>query len=266
MTAQNMNDIRIGIIGAMPEEIAGIADILDERKETQHGGRIYYTGILYGIKAVLVFSRWGKVAAATTVTTLILEFKISHVYFTGVAGALSPALRVGDVVVATRLIQHDMDARPLIPQYEIPLLGKTYFETDLQQYKLCTNAVNNVFNNLALHQAISTEDLTIFNIKQPSLHTGDIASGDKFIARKSQQFALTTSLPNVLCVEMEGAAVAQVCYEYNIPFSIIRTISDSADEQAHFDFPNFIKKVAGVYSLLIIKNIFAQLANNTAKP
>ncbi len=252
-------------MGAMPEEIAGIADILTNRKQSEHGGRTYYSGQLYGNDVVLVFSRWGKVAAATTVTTLILEFKITHLFFTGVAGAINPKLKIGDIVIADRLIQHDMDARPLIPQYEIPLLHKTYFETDAGLIKLAVNAANQLQSNLTLHQAISEADLLAFKIKSPAVYTGTIASGDKFISGKEQHVQMLANLPDILCVEMEGAAVAQVCFEYGIPCSIIRTISDSANEEAHFDFPKFIQNIAGVYSFQIIRGIFGQIANPQVK-
>jgi adenosylhomocysteine nucleosidase len=88
---------------------------------------------------------------------------------------------------------------------------------------------------------------------------GDIASGDQFFSSNEQKHALNTQLPDVLCVEMEGAAVAQVCYEYEIPFSIIRTISDVADDQSHIDFPSFINKISSKYAAEIIKNIFKQM-------
>lgn len=94
-----------------------------------------------------------------------------------------------------------------------------------------------------------------FGINTPNLHIGDIASGDQFFANNEQKEQLHNSLPTILCVEMEGAAVAQVCHEYTIPFLIIRTISDAADEQSHIDFPLFIKKVSSKYSVGIIKQL-----------
>jgi adenosylhomocysteine nucleosidase len=91
------------------------------------------------------------------------------------------------------------------------------------------------------------------------LRIGDIASGDQFFSGNKQKHSLSTQLPDVLCVEMEGAAVAQVCYEYEIPFSIIRTISDAADDQSPVDFPSFIKKISSKYAAEIIKKIYRQL-------
>ncbi|HLP53326.1 MAG TPA: 5'-methylthioadenosine/adenosylhomocysteine nucleosidase [Chitinophagales bacterium] len=257
-----MSKKRIGIMGAMPEEIEGIAALLSDQQRVSRGRRIYYTGQINGIEVVLVFSRWGKVAAATTVTNLIVEFNITHLYFTGVAGGVNSNVRVGDIVVATRLIQHDMDARPLMPQYEIPLLGKTYFEVGAEELNRAVSAVNTALHSKQIHDALGLETLQAFGISEPKVLTGDIASGDKFVTAGSYRDELLAGLPDVLCVEMEGAAVAQVCYEYGIPFSIIRTISDSADEHAHFNFADFIKQVAGVYSLNIIRALFYAMAKH----
>jgi adenosylhomocysteine nucleosidase len=249
----------IGIMGAMPEEIDGVVALLTNPVASSMGKRTYFTGQINGIDTVVVFSRWGKVAAATTATTLLHEFKITELLFTGVAGAISPDLKIGDVVLGKRLIQHDMDARPLMKQYEIPLLSKTYFESDAAHLDIATKAIDDVFENKSLHDVIDAEDLMEFHISQPKLFVGDIASGDQFFSGNEQKHALNTRLPNVLCVEMEGAAVAQVCYEYEVPFSIIRTISDVADDQSHIDFPSFIKKISSKYAAEIIKKIFKQM-------
>ncbi len=245
-------------MGAMPEEIEGVVALLTNPEATKMGKRTYFTGQINGIDTVVVFSRWGKVAAATTATTLIHEFNITELLFTGVAGAISPDLQIGDIVLGKRLLQHDMDARPLMEQYEIPLLSKTYFESDAAHLDIAEKAVQKVLENKTLHAVIATEDLRHFDIAQPKLVIGDIASGDQFFSANEQKHALAAQLPNILCVEMEGAAVAQVCYEYEIPFSIIRTISDTADDQSHIDFPAFIKKISSKYAAEIIKNIFSQ--------
>jgi len=249
----------IGIMGAMPEEIEGIVSLLSNSKELSLGKRIYYTGQINGVDTIVVFSRWGKVAAATTATTLIHEFKITELLFTGVAGAIGLDLNIGDVVLGKRLIQHDMDARPLMKQHEIPLLSKTYFESDSAHLHIASKAIYDMFENNSLQTVIEGEDLIEFNITQPKLHIGDIASGDQFFSSNEQKQKLCDQLPDVLCVEMEGAAVAQVCYEYEIPFSIIRTISDTADDTAHIDFPSFIKRISSKYAIEIIKNIYKQI-------
>ncbi|HEY6144266.1 MAG TPA: 5'-methylthioadenosine/adenosylhomocysteine nucleosidase [Flavobacterium sp.] len=248
----------IGIMGAMPEEIEGVVSLLSDCEISSMGKRTYFTGKINGIDTVVVFSRWGKVAAATTATTLIHEFKITELLFTGVAGAISPDLKIGDIVLGKRLVQHDMDARPLMKQFEIPLLSKIYFESDTAHLSIATNAIHSVFENKTLHSIIGTEDLSEFSISEPRLFIGNIASGDQFFSSTEQKNQLTAQLPAVLCVEMEGAAVAQVCYEYEIPFSIMRTISDVADDNSHIDFLSFIKKISSKYAAEIIKNIYTQ--------
>jgi adenosylhomocysteine nucleosidase len=118
--------MRIGIIAAMQEEIDTLLQELARDAEViDDGRRTYHLGCLWDKSVVIVFSRWGKVAAATTATHLISDFGIDEVLFTGVAGAAQPGLKVGDVVVGARLWQHDMDARPLFPQHEIPLLRRS---------------------------------------------------------------------------------------------------------------------------------------------
>lgn len=254
----------LGIMGAMPEEIQNITRLLENKKEIQLGDRTYYTGTLNGISVVVAFSRWGKVAAAATVSALILEFKITGLIFTGVAGGIHSDLKTGDVVAANRLVQHDMDARPLMPRFEIPLLGKTYFEPDPKLLHCADLAIKQLLTEQTLTTEIGAEELGTFGIQQPRLFKGLVASGDKFFSDNAEKDRLLKDLPNVLCVEMEGAAVAQVCYEHGIPFSVIRVISDAADSQSHIDFPRFIKKVAGIYSVEIVKNIIAALKAETA--
>jgi len=253
-----MKKVKIGIMGAMPEEINGVIALLSNCKTYSIGKRTYFSGQINGIDTVVVFSRWGKVAAATTVTTLIQEFKITDLLFTGVAGAISSDLKIGDIVLGSRFVQHDMDARPLMEQYEIPLLSKSYFESSDTHLLKASKAIEIVINNDSLHKVVSKVDLMEFCISKPKLFIGDIASGDQFFSSDKQKQYLKSQLPNVLCVEMEGAAVAQVCFEYDIPFSIIRAISDTADNHSHIDFQSFINKVSSKYSTEIIKNIYNQ--------
>jgi nucleoside phosphorylase len=118
----------IGIMAAMQEEIDTLLKELPASSEVvDDGQRTYHSGRLWGTPVVVVFSRWGKVAAATTATHLISEFGVGEILFTGVAGAAQPGLNVGDVVVGARFWQHDIDARPLFPRHEIPLLGRSSF-------------------------------------------------------------------------------------------------------------------------------------------
>lgn len=255
-----MSDRIIGIMGAMPEEILGVVKMLNDTEESTLARRKYYAGKLNGISTVVVVSGWGKVAAAATISTLIHRFQITELIFTGVAGAISPDIRIGDIVLAKRLIQHDMDARPFIKQYEIPLLGKTFFESSDTKLELAGKAILSLLQNRHLHAIIEQNDLVQFGISAPSMHIGDIASGDKFFSNNADKNELLEKIPTILCVEMEGAAVAQVCYENDIPFTIIRTISDASDDHSVHDFSAFIKDIASKYSVEIIRNIFSLIS------
>ena len=116
--------MRLGIMGAMPEEMDLLIAVIQDKEIIEHGSRVFYKGMLYDQEVVAVFSRWGKVAAATTAVSLITEFQVDRMVFTGVAGGIAPDVNVGDVVIAQRLFQHDMDARPPMRRFEIPLTAK----------------------------------------------------------------------------------------------------------------------------------------------
>ncbi len=242
----------IGIISAMKEEIQAVLEVLDLDRRQVKGMRTYYIGSLAGKKVVLVFSRWGKVASATTATQLINDFAIDEILFTGVAGALSAELAIGDVLVGKSLFQHDMNASPLVKKYEVPLLNKTSFETDTKRRAFLLASGTEFLNQI--DSSISTQTLQKFSITRPKIILADIASGDQFISTDQQSKEIKKGLPSIKCVEMEGAAVAQVCFEYKIPFSIIRTISDNANGDAPIDFPQFAQSVASKYALGIISN------------
>jgi len=241
----------IGIISAMPEEIEALHNLLKIEKKVVKGMRTYYQGKLFNKKVVLVFSRWGKVASATTATQLINDFDVEEIIFTGVAGGVQPDVFVGDIVIGKDLYQHDMDGSPLVKAFEVPLLGKSAFSTHLEKRNQLTQASDQFLQNK--NEFLSKEQFINFEIKRPKIHVGDIASGDQFISSSEQSLRILSNLPTVKCVEMEGAAVAQVCYEYKVPFSIIRTISDNANHHAHIDFPKFAKEIASKYALGILR-------------
>ncbi len=249
----------IGIISAMREEIQALHPFLKNENIIRKGMRTYYCGTLFNQAIVLVFSRWGKVASATTATQIINDFEIDEIIFTGVAGSIQKEINIGDIIIGKNLYQHDMNASPLVEQFEIPLLQKKYFETNILKRKLFHKACQlflNEFDNF-----IDSHNSKKFNITSPKVLTGDIASGDQFISTKQQINYIKETLPNIACVEMEGAAVAQVCFEYQIPFSIIRTISDNANNNSHIDFPKFAKIIASNYALGILKNYFTIKTN-----
>lgn len=244
-------------MGAMPEEIENVVSLMSNLEKKVLGPRVYYEGYIQGISVVVAISGWGKVASAVTTSVLIHEFNISALIFTGVAGGIHTDLRVGDIVIGKRLIQHDMDARPLLKRFEIPTLHKTHMESSPKQVEIAIKAVENMINDDTFYHSLPALDR--MNLQKPHLFVGDIAGGDTFFSDSKQKMNLLSMLPSVLCVEMEGAAVAQVCCEYHIPFIIIRTISDSADENSSVDFISFIKEIAGKYSIEIVKNIIRLL-------
>lgn len=244
--------MHIGIISAMKEEIQAIQNLIKINRKVVKGMRTYYEGTLYDKQVVLVFSRWGKVASATTATQLINDFDLSEIIFTGVAGSLRPEVKIGDILIGKDLFQHDLDGSPLVKTFEVPLLGKSSFSTEPIRRKRMFEAANRFVREKI--EFLSKEELEKFQIQTPTAHLGDIASGDQFISNRQQGEKIKSALPSVSCVEMEGASVAQVCFEYKIPFSIVRTISDNANNNAHIDFPKFANEIASNYALGILKN------------
>jgi len=248
----------LAIMSATHEELAAVVGALTGGVTQQRGRRDYHLGSLRGIEVVAAFSRWGKVAAAATAAQLISTYGADRMLFSGVAGGLHSGSAIGDVVVGSELLQHDMDASPLYPRYEIPLLGKGLFSTDPQLSARLTSAAR-AFLAHDLASSVAQSELSAFRIQAPKVIGGLIASGDRFFASAAEVAALRQRLPAAVCVEMEGAAVAQVCDEYSIPFAIVRTISDSADESAVHDFPRFSREIAGHYSLGILTRFLEAL-------
>lgn len=250
----------IGIMAAMPDEIAGLIKLISTQKQSlihRFGSRDFHDGIIDGQRCVIVLSGIGKVAAASTATTLIQHFGVDEIVFTGLAGGIAPQARVGDVVIADRLVQHDMDARPLFPQFEIPLTGIAEFESSAAQRGLLESATREFFA-AGFHTAIPPAVAQQFGLQTPVIHIGMIASGDQFIGAVNKSEHLRHILPAIVAVEMEGAAVAQICHDYKLPYSIIRTISDRADATAHHDFGQFLVHVASKYSSAILRNYIRQ--------
>lgn len=250
-------------MSAMTEEIGAlIAELKNVESVIERGMRTYYRGELWGVPVVLVYSRWGKVAAATTATSLIAEHDVGEIIFTGVAGGVDATLRPGDVVIATELVQHDMDPRPIFPRHEVPLLGRAMFVADPLRRSLAQRAAERFFAH-DLPADVAASAIAEFGIDTPRVVAGVIASGDKFFSERSHVEELLERLPDTLCVEMEGAAVAQVCFEYQVPCTVIRTISDAADETAPIDFPRFVATVASGYSRGIVRNLLQALHEPT---
>ena len=249
--------MKIGIMGAMPEEIDSIHSHMSnvERVLDEFGGE-YFCGAIGGHDIVLTLSGVGKVNATITATTLVARFQIQQLIFTGVAGAADPALNIGDLVVSDQLYQHDMDARPLFPRHEIPYTGTTFFRADAALIRKAHRVTNALLSSL--DQTIPSLELGEFNITQAKCVVGTIATGDQFIGNPAITAAIVEEKPETVAVEMEGAAVAQVCAKARIPFVVIRTISDQANHESAVNFPRFIANIARRYSEYIVQGMLAK--------
>lgn len=241
----------------MHQELAGVLERMPDEQRQCVGGREFWCGHWHGHEVVAVLSRIGKVAAATTATALIERFAVTDIVFTGAAGGLGAGVRVGDVVLADAFLQHDMDASPLFPQHEVPLYGRSRFAAAPALSAQLRSAAEAVLADPA--STLGAAAMAEFGLAAPRLHTGLIASGDRFVATSAESQALRQRLPDALAVEMEGAAVAQVCHDYGVPLAALRTISDRADDSAHVDFIRFIDKVASCYSAATLEQFFQSL-------
>ncbi len=228
----------LALISAMHEELSAVLALMPGEKKVTHAGREVWRGQLHGQEVVAVLCRIGKVAAATTATALIEHFGVRHIVFTGVAGGLGAGVRVGDIVVADGFLQHDMDASPLFPRHEVPLYGRSLFPTDPVLTARLARAARTALPDAGFHQGL-------------------IISGDRFVATTSEARALQAQLPAALAVEMEGAAIAQVCHDYGVAYAAVRTISDRADDEAHGDFTRFVHEVARHHSAAIVAALLA---------
>lgn len=240
----------LAIVSAMREEWSAIRAALQDARVQVVGGRSLVQGRLAGREVVLVLSGIGKVAAATTAALLIDRFGARTVLFTGVAGGLGSQVRVGDVVVADALLQHDMDASPLFPRWEVPLTGRARFPTCDRWRDALNAACDDVL-------ADPPAALGALGLGPARRHQGLVISGDRFVATSAESAALRTALPDALAVEMEGAAIAQVCADFGCALAVLRTISDRADDQAHTDFGRFVAEVAAEYARDIVLRALA---------
>jgi adenosylhomocysteine nucleosidase len=245
------------IVSAMQEELAAVLPLLQAQPE-EVAGRTFWRGVCHGEPVVAVLSRIGKVAAATTATTLIERFGVSRIVFTGVAGGLSPQVRVGDVVVANEFLQHDLDASPLFPRYEVPLYGRAHFSVDTALTASLLVAAQQALPRL-LAQLPMTSRLGL-PLDQARVLSGLVVSGDRFVSSHAESQDLQQRLPAALAVEMEGAAMAQVCHDYQVPFAAVRIISDRADDDATIDFLHFIREIAARYSAEVMNALLQHLA------
>lgn len=209
---------KIGIIGAMAEEIELLHEHANIASQVTKAGITYYEGTLHGKSVIYCKSGVGKVNAAVC-TQILLDLGADCVLFTGVAGAVDPQLNIGDIVVSTSCVQHDMDCSPLgFARGTIPFHPRSEFPADERLIELASAASERLFSGRSLK--------------------GKVLSGDQFIASRETVKLLHETLQGA-CAEMEGASVAQVCDMNETPFVIIRSMSDKADGSAHVNFSEF---------------------------
>lgn len=221
---------RTGIIAAMESEIRDLSASLEhEGTETVAGREIRY-GRLEGESVALILCGCGKVNATLSATLLAAHAKVSRILVTGVSGGLAEDLKVGDVVIGNAFLQHDMDARPLFPLHEIPFEGFSAIGADALLRNLLTEAARAM---LLAERPPGLEEARVFE--------GLVVSGDQFLSSSEARNKVLGAIPKASCVDMESAAIAQVCRAAGLPLGVLRVISDSADGSAHIDFAKFVE-------------------------
>ncbi len=252
-----MADAPIAVLGAMTSEVRLLVENMRVEREERRAGVLIWQGGLFGRPAIVARTGMGKVSAAAGAQSVIDRFGARPLVVCGLAGGIGGGLRVGDVVVATACVHHDMDASPIFPRFEVPGLGRSAFPAP---EGLVSKAVAAAEAFLAGHFAedVPAEARQAFGIEKPRVVAGLVATGDQFVGHDRRQ-ALLSDLPEALCVEMEGAAIAQVCYLNETEFAIIRTISDNADAAAAVDFGRFVESIAPQYTVGIVRELFRRL-------
>ncbi|WP_208558859.1 5'-methylthioadenosine/adenosylhomocysteine nucleosidase [Marinilactibacillus kalidii] len=226
--------MKIGIIAAMEQEVTTLVKQLEEKKETTIANQTFYDGKINGNDITLVQSGIGKVNAAIATALLIQTFQVEAVINTGSAGGIGKGLKVGDLVISTELTYNDADARVFGYKYgQIPQMPALY-EADQS----------------IIEKVASAAKETNWHVEK-----GLIVSGDSFIAGDEQTSKIRDYFPNALVTEMEGTAVAQTCYQFGTPFTVVRALSDTADEEASVSFDEFIEQAGKRSAELVLKVI-----------
>lgn len=224
---------KIAIMGAMPEEVEPIVAKLDNIKETEYAANTYYEGLYNGQEVVVAYSKIGKVFATLTATILIEKFECDKLLFSGVAGAISDDLNIGDLIIANGLCQHDLDITAFGHPFGYVPEGEVCIATD--------KSLRDVAKKVAEEKGLTLKE-------------GIIATGDQFVANPERKEWIATTF-NADALEMEGASVAVVCTALNVPFFILRAISDSADMDAGFDFDAFLESSAKISADFILSMV-----------
>jgi adenosylhomocysteine nucleosidase len=224
--------MKYGLIGAMDEEIAYLLEKMTKRKEYTIANSLFIEGKINEKEVVLLKSGIGKVNAAMATTILMERFNPNVVINTGSAGGFSTNLSVGDIVISDEVVHHDVDATAFKYEYgQVPRLPAT-FKADASLIE----ETKQVMDELDLNYEI-----------------GLVATGDSFMSDEEKIERVKEIFPNILAAEMEGAAIAQVCYQYSIPFIVIRAISDVAGKDSPVSFEQFLQKAAKNASEIILQ-------------
>ena len=226
---------KIAIMGAMPEEIEPIVEKLDNLKETIYGANKYYEGSYNGQEVVVAYSKIGKVFATLTATMLIEKFDCDMLLFSGVAGAISDELKIGDLIIADGLCQHDLDITAFGHPYGFVPEGEVCISTDVN--------LRNIAKEIAKQKGLTLKE-------------GVIATGDQFVANAQRKDWIGDTF-KADASEMEGASVAVACKALDVPFFILRAISDSADMDASFNFDEFLESSAKISADFILSMVDA---------
>ncbi|MCK9161914.1 MAG: 5'-methylthioadenosine/adenosylhomocysteine nucleosidase [Arcobacter butzleri] len=213
---------KIAIMGAMQEEVEPLLAYFDDIKITEYADNRYYEVKYNDLELVIAYSKIGKVFASLTASTMITKFGCEKLLFSGVAGAINPSLKIGDLVVATKLCQHDLDITAFGHPFGYVPEGKVFVESNLELIDIARE---------------------VAKAKGLNLLEGTIATGDQFVANETRKNWIGATF-KADALEMEGASVAVVCDALDVPFLILRSISDSADVDAGFSFDEFLQSSA----------------------
>ena len=229
----------IGIIGAMEEEVAELKKDMQIDETIEQAGMVFCKGSLGGKDVVIVRSGIGKVNAAACTQILVDDFKADYIINTGIAGSLKAEINIADIVISSDVLHHDMDASGFgYPLGQIPRMDTLSFAADERLIKLAGEACKNA-------------------VPEIGVHVGRVVSGDQFISDKAVKERISSNFDG-FCTEMEGAAIAQVSYLNKVPFVILRTISDKADDSATMDYPAF-EKLAIANNVKVMKELVANI-------
>jgi adenosylhomocysteine/aminodeoxyfutalosine nucleosidase len=227
---------KIAIMGAMPEEIEPLLERVENINKVEYANNSYYEATYKGKELVIAYSKIGKVFSSLTASTLLEKFECSTLLFSGVAGAINPELNIGDLIIADKLCQHDLDISIFGHAYGFVPEGAVFVDSD------------------AKLRAIAKEVAQKNNLK---VIEGTIATGDQFVASNERKEFISTHF-KADALEMEGASVAVVCDALNVPFFVLRAISDTANDDAGVDFDEFMvgsAKISANFILDMVESI-----------